>query len=111
MKWGKRKEPQHFPVMDGAGPAPREDQIAGVVQRVWVDSRLYHQDVEALLREWLATEKCIVDEAEFELLLTKARGEFERVAVADHTGQPTCPASTLVECLYWDVERLEHDRT
>jgi hypothetical protein len=25
-------------------------------------------------------------------------------------GAPSCPAHTLVECLYWDVEQLERER-
>ena len=55
----KSKPVQTFPVMDGAGPAPREDQIAGIVQRVWAESRVYHEDVEALLTEWLGVEGCV----------------------------------------------------
>ena len=102
----KHKE-QHFPVMDGARTAPREDQIAGIVQRVWVDSRVYHQDVESLLREWLTADKCVVTEAEFTALLNKARGEFDRIAAPDSTGAATCPAQSLVACVYWDVQQLE----
>lgn len=96
-----------FPVMDGAAPAPREDQIAGIVQRVWAESLVYHEDVEPLLRQWLSDDQCVVTDAEFGVLLAKARGEFERVASAGPTGSPACPAHTLVACLYWDVERLE----
>jgi hypothetical protein len=103
----KRRDPPHFPVMDGAQPAPREDQIAGIVQRVWADSRVYHQDVEVLLREWLTTDQCVVTEAEFTILLDKARGEFDRIAVSDGSGARTCPAHSLVECVYWDVQQLE----
>jgi hypothetical protein len=96
--------------MEGSGPAPREDQIAGIVQRVWADSRLYHQDVEALLTEWLGVEGCTVCDEEFALLLTKAHGEFARVATAsDEDEAPHCPAGTLVECLYWDVQQLERN--
>ncbi|MGO4592825.1 hypothetical protein AB4Z18_03290 [Leifsonia sp. 2TAF2] len=103
----KRRDPPHFPVMDGAQPAPREDQIAGIVQRVWADSRVYHQDVEVLLREWLTTDQCVVSEAEFAILLDKARGEFDRIAVPDGSGARACPAHSLVECVYWDVQQLE----
>ena len=38
MRNKKSKPVQTFPVMDGAGSAPRADQIAGIVQRVWADS-------------------------------------------------------------------------
>ena len=107
MNARKHKDPPHFPVMDGARAAPREDQIAGIVQRVWADSRVYHEDVETLLREWLAADRCVVTDAEFALLLGKARGEFDRIATADGTGERACPAHSLVECVYWDVEQLE----
>jgi len=108
----KPKKAQTFPVMDGAQPAPREDQIAGIVQRVWADSHVYHSDVEPLLREWLNTVGCAVAEHEFEILLNKARGEFARVATAtDVDSAPHCPAGTLVECLYWDVQTLERGGT
>jgi hypothetical protein len=103
----KPKTPPHFPVMDGAGPAPREDQIAGIVQRVWSDSRLYHQDVEALLREWLTVDQCVVTETEFAALLAKARDEFDRIATPDDSGAATCPGHSLVACVYWDVQQLE----
>jgi hypothetical protein len=107
MNAKKRKDPPHFPVMDGAQPAPREDQIAGIVQRVWADSRVYHQDVETLLNEWLTTDQCIVSEAEFTILLKKAQGEFNRIATRDDSGAATCPAHSLVACVYWDVQQLE----
>jgi hypothetical protein len=96
--------------MAGSEPAPREEQIAGIVQRVWADSNVYHQDVEKLLREWLSVEQCVIADDEFELLLAKARGEFERVATTDASGAQACPAHSLVECLYWDVEQLERAR-
>ncbi|WP_295118327.1 hypothetical protein [uncultured Leifsonia sp.] len=102
------KKPQHFPVMDGAESAPREDQIAGIVQRVWADSRVYHHDVETLLREWLDADDCTVTDAEFLTLLEKARGEFGRIATPDASGSPACPAHSLVACVYWDVQQLEH---
>ena len=96
--------------MDGAGPAPREDQIAGIVQRVWAESRVYHEDVEALLTEWLGVEGCVVKEQEFATLLSKARGEFDRLATtSDADEAPHCPAHDLVECLYWDVQQLERN--
>jgi hypothetical protein len=107
MSTKKHKDPTHFPVMDGAQPAPREDQIAGIVQRVWADSRVYHQDVETLLREWLTTDQCVVTETEFTMLLNKARSEFERIATPDDSGAATCPAHSLVACVYWDVQQLE----
>lgn len=50
MRSKKHKPVQTFPVMDGAGPAPRADQIAGIVQRVWAESRLHREDVETLLQ-------------------------------------------------------------
>lgn len=107
MNARKHTDPPHFPVMDGAEQAPREDQIAGIVQRVWADSRVYHQDVETLLREWLTADHCIVGDAEFTALVDKARGEFDRIATADPSGERACPAHSLVECVYWDVEQLE----
>jgi hypothetical protein len=107
MNAKKHKEQPHFPVMDGAQPAPREDQIAGIVQRVWADSRLYHQDIQTLLQEWLATDQCVVTEAEFTLLLNKAQGEFDRLSTRDGSGAATCPAHSLVACVYWDVQQLE----
>lgn len=107
MNAKKHTAPPHFPVMDGAQPAPREDQIAGIVQRVWADSRVYHQDVEVLLREWLTADRCIVTETEFSILLDKARGEFDRIAAPDDSGAPACPAHSLVACVYWDVQQLE----
>jgi hypothetical protein len=108
MRNRKPKAAQTFPVMDGAGPAPREDQIAGIVQRVWAESMVYHEDVEALLTEWLTVEGCVVKEAEFAMLLSKARGEFARIATkSDADDAPHCPARDLVECLYWDVQQLE----
>ena len=104
----KQKKVQTFPVMEGALSAPREDQIAGIVQRVWADSRVYLGDVEPLLREWLNAVGCEVADKEFEALLIKARGEFARVAAAtDSDSAAHCPAGTLVECLYWDVQTLE----
>lgn len=110
--WPKKNTPApHFPIMDGAGPAPREEQIAGIVARVWADSLVYHQDVEKLLREWLDVERCVIADDEFQILLSKARGEFARVASADASGAPACRAHTLVECLYLDVEHLERART
>lgn len=109
MNERKRDPSPGFPVMDGARPAPREDQIAGIVQRVWADSRLYHQDVDALLREWLNADRCEVTDAEFELLVAKARGEFDRIATPDESGARACPAHSLVECVYWDVQQLESD--
>ncbi|MFF1634637.1 hypothetical protein [Leifsonia sp. NPDC058248] len=102
------KPAQTFPVMDGAVSAPREDQIAGIVQRVWAEGTLYHSDVETLLRDWLGIQGCIVDDDEFVMLLTKARGEFARVATTTGENEaPRCPAHDVVACLYWDVQRLE----
>ncbi|WP_431245554.1 hypothetical protein [Leifsonia xyli] len=66
--------------------------------------------METLLREWLTADQCVVDDAEFAMLLEKARGEFDRVATPDESGAPACPAHSLVECVYWDVERLERSR-
>lgn len=110
MRNRKIKPVQTFPVMDGAGPAPRADQIAGIVQRVWAESRLYHEDVETLLTEWLAIEGCVVRDDEFEMLLSKARGEFVRLATTSEADEaPHCPARDLVQCLYWDVQRLERN--
>src|SRR3954449_4083328 len=108
----KPKKVQTFPVMAGAVGAPREDQIAGIVQRVWADARLYHGDIEPMLREWLNAVGCTVADHEFQVLLTKARGEFARVASATDTDPaPHCPAGTLVACLYWDVQTLEQGGT
>jgi hypothetical protein len=108
----KRNKVQTIPLMEGAQPSPREDQIAGIVQRVWADSQLYRGDVEPMLREWLNTVGCVVADDEFQLLLTKARGEFARVASTTETDPaPHCPAGTLVACLYWDVQTLEHGGT
>lgn len=67
--------------MDGAGPAPLADQIAGIVPRVWAESRLYRED-ETRLEEWLAVAGCVVRDEEFAMLLSKARGEFVRLV--DH---------------------------
>ncbi|MHA6668530.1 hypothetical protein ACX3O0_06625 [Homoserinimonas sp. A447] len=108
----KQKKVQTFPVMDRALGAPREDQIAGIVQRVWADSKVHHGDVEPLLREWLSAVGCVVSDNEFQALLAKARGEFARVASASDTDPaPHCPAGTLVACLYWDVQTLERGGT
>lgn len=108
----KPKKVPTFPVMDGALPAPREDQIAGIVERVWADAQVYHGDVEPMLRQWLNIEGCKVGDNEFQILLTKARGEFARVASATDTdAAPHCPAGTLVSCLYWDVQTLERGGT
>lgn len=97
-----------FPIMDGAASAPREDQIAGIVQRVWSESRVYHSDVEPMLRQWLDSVGCVIADQEFEALLAKARGEFARVATkGDADSGAHCPAGTLVACLYWDVQKLE----
>ena len=102
------KKEQTFPVMEGALTAPREDQIAGIVQRVWSESRLYHEDVEPMLRQWLDSVGCVIADSEFDALLVKARGEFARVAIATDADSPAhCPAGTLVACLYWDVQQLE----
>jgi hypothetical protein len=96
--------------MDGANEAPREDQIAGIVQRVWAESRIYHEDVEPLLTEWLTAEGCVIRDEEFAMLLSKARGAFARIAATTQAGEaPHCPAGDLVRCLYWDVQRLERD--
>lgn len=111
MTWKRPKPVKHVPVLDGGGPAPREEQIAGIVTKVWSDALIYHQDVEKLLHEWLAVEKCVISDEEFRILLKKARGEFGRVASEDATGAPACPARTLVECLYWDVEQFERARS
>lgn len=112
MNTKKPKPAPHFPVLDGGGPAPREEQIAGIVSKVWSDARLYHQDVEPLLRQWLDEEHCVIADDEFVVLLEKAHGEFARLASVEAAtgGAPSCPAHTLVECLYWDVESLERGR-
>jgi hypothetical protein len=110
MKSKKPKPAMHFPVLDGGDPAPREEQIAGIVSLVWSDALVYHQDVEKLLREWLNVEHLVVADDEFQMLLSKARGEFARVASLDSSGAPACPAHTMVECLFWDVEQLEQAR-
>src|SRR5690348_3456564 len=112
MNTKKPKPATHFPVLDGGDPAPREEQIAGIVSKVWLDAQVYHADVERLLREWLDEEHCVIADDEFAALLEKAHGEFARVASADAAtgGAPSCQAHTLVECLYWDVERLERAR-
>jgi hypothetical protein len=108
MRNKTHKPVQALPVMDGAGPAPRADQIAGIVQRVWAESQLYREDVEPLLKEWLAVVGCVVRAEEFAMLLSKARGEFARLAAASEADEaPHCPAHDLVQCLYWDVQRLE----
>jgi len=108
----KRKRTQTFPVMDGARSAPREDQIAGIVQRVWAEGQLYHEDVDRLLHQWIDAVGLSVADREYEILLGKARGEFARVAsITDDDTTPHCPASTLVECLYWDVQTLERGGT
>lgn len=105
----KQQEVQTFPVMDGALDSPRGDQIAGIVQRVWGDTRLYHADVEPMLREWLNTVGCVAPAKEFEILLNKPRGEFARVAAATDTAP--APPGALVACLYWDVQTLERGGT
>jgi hypothetical protein len=51
-----------------------------------------------------------VTETEFTVLVDKARGEFERIATPDEAGAATCPAYSLVECVYWDVQQLERHR-
>lgn len=108
----KHKRTQTFPVLDGARSAPREDKIAGIVQRVWAEGQLYHADIERLLHQWFDSVDLIVGEREFDILLSKARGEFARVAsVTDSDETPRCPASTLVACLYWDVQTLERAGT
>ena len=108
----KQKKVRTFPIMDGALDAPREDQIAGIVQRVWAESRLYRADVEPMLQEWLNSVGCVVTDDEFQTLLAKARGEFVRVASSTDTDSaPHCPAGTLVACLYWDVQTLERGGT
>lgn len=111
MKSNKPKPAMHFPVLDGGDPAPREEQIAGIVSMVWSDALVYHQDVEKLLREWFKVEQLVVADDEFQALLNKARGEFARVASQDSSGAPACPAHTLVGCLFWDVEQLELARS
>ncbi len=108
----KQRKPETLPPSGHAMGAPREDQIAGIVQRVWADSQLYHSDVEPMLRYWLSTVGCVVTEEEFAVLLSKARGEFARAATAtDEDSSPQCPAGTVVGCLYWDVQNLERGRT
>jgi hypothetical protein len=108
----KHNRTQTFPVLDGARSAPREDQVAGIVQRVWAEGQLYHADIERLLHQWFDAVGLIVGDGEFAILLDKARGEFARVAsVTDGDDTPRCPASTLVACLYWDVQTLERTGT
>jgi hypothetical protein len=108
----KQRPVQTFPVMDGALGAPREDQIAGIVQRVWADAQLYHGDVDPMLRQWLNLTGCTVSDDEFAALLAKAYGEFARVASQAEPGAaPQCPAHTLVACVYWDVAELERKGT
>jgi hypothetical protein len=110
MRNKKSKPLQTFPVMAGAGPAPRADQIAGIVQRVWAESKVYHEDVEVLLRDWLGVEGCVVRAEEFAILLDKARTEFARLATSSEADEaPHCPAHDLVACLYWDVQQLERN--
>lgn len=93
---------------NGAGPAPRGDQIAGTVQRVWAESRLCRKDAESLLKEWLAVAGCVIRDEEFAMLLSKARAEFARLTTTSEAdGAPHWPAYDLVQCLYWDVQRLE----
>ena len=101
------KSQQTFPVMDGALDAPRADQIAGIVQRVWAESHLYGDDVEPLLRNWLAVTGCVVRDDEFAALLRKAHGEFARISELDAGDAPRCPVGDLVSCLYWDVQQFE----
>jgi hypothetical protein len=104
----KTKSPQTFPVLDGATSAPRADRIAGIVERVRGESQLYGEDVEPLLREWLTSDGCVISDDEFAKLLSRARGEFSRVATITGSDEAAhCPAHDLVECLYWDVQRLE----
>jgi hypothetical protein len=96
-----------FPVMAGAGPAPREDQIKGIVARVWADSVVDHSEVEPLLREWLEVEHCEVADEEFASLLAKARNDFDDVAAASTPGaEPRCTVHDLVKRLYWDIQAL-----
>lgn len=80
------------------------------MQRVWAESRLYREDVEPLLKEWLAVAGCVLRDEEFAMLLSKARGEFARLATTSEADKaPQCPAHDPVQCLclYWDVQRLE----
>ena len=111
MNQDRRKNPQTFPVEDGSGPAPREERIAGIVQRVWADSKLYHEDVEPLLREWLRTEGYEVGPEEFAALLSRAEGAFADVASSrgEHE-KPFCDPHDLVDHVYSDVEQLERTR-
>ena len=102
-----KKREQTFPVMDGALAAPRADQIAGIVQRVWADAHVYGQDVDPLLRSWLSATGCVVSDDEFAALLSKTHGEFARLAALDPGGAPRCPVNDLVQCLYWDVQQYE----
>lgn len=104
----ERKREQTFPVEDGSGPAPREERIAGIVQRVWADSTLYHEDVEPLLREWLHREGYEVGPEEFGALLAKAQGQFAQLATTEGgDGRPWCDPRDLVARVYIDVERME----
>jgi hypothetical protein len=79
------------------------------VQRVWAESRIYHEDVEPLLTQWLTAVGCEITDEEFAKLLAKARGEFDRIAVTEGDRAAYCPTNDLVRSLYWDVQRLESD--
>ena len=87
MRSKKHKPVQTSPVMGGAGPAPRGGQIAGTVQRVWAESRLWREEVESLLKEWLAVAGCAIRDEAFAMLLSKARAEFARLATTSEADE------------------------
>jgi hypothetical protein len=105
---GAMSENKQFPVMQGAEPASRDAQLHGLVERVWADSFVYHEDVEPMLRQWLALEHCVVPPDEFEALLAKARADFDDVAADVNRdfgpSRPSTPTLTLVSRIRGRVE-------
>jgi hypothetical protein len=108
MRSKKNQPVQTFPSWTGRDRRRAQIRSPGCAKRVWAESRLYREDVETLLGEWLAVAGCVVRDEELAMLLSKARGEFARLATTSEADEaPQCPAHDLVQCLYWDVQRLE----
>jgi NADPH:quinone reductase-like Zn-dependent oxidoreductase len=72
------------------GPAvTREQQLDGIVQKVWADAALYHEDEQKLLTGWLTQSGIEVGPEEFEALLARARRGGGVPVTDSHIGPST----------------------
>ncbi len=67
------------PVLDGAGQAPEEARVRGILAQVRADTALYpEEDTQSLLRTRLADAGIVLDIDRFQQLLREANAPTER---------------------------------